>query len=250
MTTRIHAILTKEELDESQLNGKVVVVFDILLATSTITAILHAGAKRVIPVKNKEEALQVYETDVQDGVLVGEYEGKTIEGFLEPNPTKLINKVKNKTVILSTTNGTVALVKSKASKRTYAASLLNSEAVAEDIAALYHDETIILVCSGSSGRFCMEDFYGVGYFISCLQNSLTVDLTDSARAAHLFYQSYSEDSYHVLSQTRVGQFLIRYGFEEELHYISRLSSMNSVPIFTNDSVVLKEDSHVRNSTKN
>lgn len=129
---KIHLLLKKEELDQQKVkDNKIVIVFDILLATSTISSALEFGAKEVIPVLNGREA-QKEVIGRQEGsyVLVGEYEGKTLDGFLSPNPLELRERISGKTVILSTTNGTVALKGASSAKTVYAASLVNNQAVA------------------------------------------------------------------------------------------------------------------------
>jgi 2-phosphosulfolactate phosphatase len=121
MTAKVHVVLKKEELIEEKLEGKIAVVFDILLATSTITTVLHEGAKAVIPVMDGKEALHTASAfSKEEIVLVGEYQGKTIEGFLDPNPSSLKESIPDKTVILSTTNGTVAIRKASEAKKVYA----------------------------------------------------------------------------------------------------------------------------------
>ncbi|MDA3130013.1 2-phosphosulfolactate phosphatase [Aliibacillus thermotolerans] len=64
-------------------------------------------------------------------ILVGEEQGMSIDGFMSPNPVRLKDKVANKTVILATTNGTVALKNAVSAKRLLVASLLNGGAVVE-----------------------------------------------------------------------------------------------------------------------
>lgn len=232
---KLHLLMKKEEIDDQKLNHeKLVVVFDILLATSTITAALAFGAKEVIPVMNGQEAVQYTNKNKnKEYLLIGEYEGNTIEGFLSPNPLTLKKVVSNQSIVLSTTNGTVALKNSQNAKRVYAASILNANAVANHLRQSYKDESVILICSGSSGQFNMEDFYGAGYFIDCLINeSCHLELTDAARSAHHFYFGLKEKCNDILAESNVGKMLIRYGFEEELKFVSNKSIFDVVPIFT------------------
>ncbi|AKM18348.1 MULTISPECIES: 2-phosphosulfolactate phosphatase [unclassified Geobacillus] len=233
--TKVHVVLRKEDIDETALaDAKVAVVFDILLATSSITAALAAGARSVIPVYNAAEAEQVgrrlpggsYE-------LVGESEGRTIAGFHPPAPLFLQTVCPEKTVVLSTTNGTVALRKAMPARAVYAASLLNSPAVSEHIGRSHKEETVIAICAGSSGRFCLEDFYGAGYFVHCLveQGIAAAELSDSAMAAWLFYRQYAseEKAKEVLSASRVGRWMVAYGLEKEIDYINRHGALSVIP---------------------
>src|SRR5699024_7433157 len=96
---------------------KIAVVFDVLLATSSITTCLAYGAKNVIPACEWAEALQeAKKFRPKEICLVGEYNGITIDGFLDPMPLGLQEQVNGKTVVLATTNGTVAIRKSASAK--------------------------------------------------------------------------------------------------------------------------------------
>lgn len=77
MTRKIHVVLKKEDLVMERLAGKIAVVFDIILATSTITAALEQGAEAVIPVYDREEAVEVSSAfPSSSAVLAGEYNGQ------------------------------------------------------------------------------------------------------------------------------------------------------------------------------
>lgn len=236
---RIHLLLKKEEIDEAKIQDKIAVVFDVLLATSTITLGLELGAKAVIPVKRGEEA-QTVSQSMEPGsfLLVGEQEGIALEGFLDPITFRLQEEVAGKTVILSTTNGTVAIRKSAPAKQVYICSLLNGQAVAKKLMQEHAEETIIIVCSGSSGAFCLEDFYGAGYLLDCLVSAGEHEwsLTDSAQAALLFYQGNRADSQAVLQQSAIGQMIGELGFAEEVEYVSQRGIISLVPYLEGSSV--------------
>lgn len=236
---KIHLLFKKEEIDEAKIQGKIAVVFDVLLATSTITVGLHLGAKEVIPVKRGEEAIEEAERrDTGSCLLVGENEGNTIEGFLDPVSFLLNEEVEGKTVILSTTNGTVAIRKAACAKKVFICSLLNGRAVADRLLEEHQDETIIIVCSGSSGSFCLEDFYGAGYLIDCLISGgpQKWTLTDSALAALFFYQGSSLDSNEVLQRSSVGKMIQERGFSREIEFVSQQGIISLVPCLDKDRV--------------
>lgn len=240
---KIHLLLKKEEIDPRRLReNKVAVVLDILLATSTITAALHFGAREVIPVFNGREAEQEAERrEAGNCILVGEYEGRTIDGFLSPNPLRLKDQVEGKTIILSTTNGSVAIKKAAAADRVYVASLLNGAAVAGRIRSLHREETILLICSGSSGEFNMEDFYGAGYVIHCLMQDGKTDweLTDPARAALHFYRGTRHNGEGILKSSRVGKMLVHYGFESEIQFVAREGTIDVVPYLKDQTYIVR-----------
>lgn len=229
----VHLLVKKEDIDEAKLSdNKIAIVFDVLLATSTITSALYHGAKEVIPVLNQEEALkEIKRHDKKETILVGELHGKPIEGFLVPHPNFLKSKVKNKTMILSTTNGTVAIRKASSAKKVYIASILNGASVAKAIQSQHTDETVVVVCSGSSGSLSLDDFYGAGYFLDCLVGDSPHywELTDAARAALLFYRGSVALGDTVLKSSAVGRMLVNYGLDEVIEYVVGRGTMPIAP---------------------
>lgn len=230
---KVHLLLKKEDIDKQKMaDNKIAVVFDVLLATSTIASALEFGAKEVIPVLDGKAAEQEAAGRENDSfVLVGEYQGKTIDGFLSPNPLELKEKIEGKSVILSTTNGTVALKNSAHANAVYAASLLNCKAVANHIIKKYQGETIVVVCSGSSNEFNVEDFLGAGCFIDCLIKRFGAEffLTDSSYAAYSFYHGHNQNSDDILKASRVGRMLSKHGFAKEIEFVSQQNIFNKVP---------------------
>ncbi len=229
---KLHVLLSKEEIDVGKIDsGKVAVVFDILLATTTISALLHYGANEVIPVMDAAEALEIkHRLDETTTILAGELGGRTIEGFSDPLPTHLQHLVKEKTIVLSTTNGTVAVRKVSAAKQVYAASLPNGDAVARKIANDHTDDTVIVVCAGSMGRFSLEDFYGAGYFIHNLLNEKEAwELTDSAKAALFFYQGNEARAEEILTTSATGEMMVRGGLLKDILFSAEKGTIPVVP---------------------
>ncbi|AOV07338.1 2-phosphosulfolactate phosphatase [Sporosarcina ureilytica] len=238
---KLHVLLSKEEVNPEKIDPEtVVIVFDVLLATTTIATVLHYGAKEVIPVMNGEEALKVSEGLQQcAAILTGEYEGRTIEGFVDPLPSILKDSAADKTIVLSTTNGTVAIGNVSKAKNIYAASLVNVRAVARKIAKDHANKKILLVCAGGSmRRFAMEDFYGAGCFIDKLmsQNN-SWELTDSANTALFFYRGNETESKHVLMKSETGKMMLQMGLELDVQFASELGSIDVVPRYENGKMI-------------
>jgi 2-phosphosulfolactate phosphatase len=239
---KLHVVLSKEEIDMGKIDaGKVAVVFDVLLATTTISALLHYGAKRIIPVMDGAEALHMKKIlDDPNVILAGEANGKTIEGFFDPIAARLKDFVAGKTVILSTTNGTVAIRKVASAKKIYAASLLNAAAVGERIIAEHIDDTIIAVCAGSGGQFCLEDFYGAGFFINeLLAKSDSWELTDSAKAALFFYQGNQDRAAEILTASRTGAMMVKQELLADILFASEKGTAPIVPQLEDGKLVLQ-----------
>jgi 2-phosphosulfolactate phosphatase len=238
---KIHLLLKKEDLSEAKLEtgSKIAVVLDVLLATTTITSALEDGAKEVIPVMDSEEALETAKKfNSTHCVVAGELNAKPLDGFVYPSPSLIRKMVKDKTLILSTTNGTVALRKAAAAKKVFIASLVNNPFVAGAVRQEKAD-TIVVVCSGNSSGFSLEDFYGAGHFIDCLlgNNQKQFELTDSALAALLFYQGNKERSKEILASSLVGRMFNRNEGELELQFASQKGTINRIPVLENGKVV-------------
>lgn len=227
---KVHVLLKKEELDAQRLPGRTVVVLDILFATSSIVAALAHGAAEVIPALDGAAA-QAEAAHHAAGrcVLAGELNADTLPGFAHPTPLALLAQdLAGKTLIYSTTNGTVALAKSREAGHVYAAALLNGEAVARHIAQHHADETVLIVCSGSADNFNLEDFYGAGYLVSLFaKQPREHEFTDAALAARLLYERC--EAGECLRSARVGRMMLERRLGREVDFAAQKSLYDVVP---------------------
>jgi 2-phosphosulfolactate phosphatase len=225
---KIHVLLKKEELDSQRLAGKTVVVLDVLFATSSIVTVLANGALEVLPFLEGEAALgESRKRKPGSFVLSGELNAQTLEGFCHPTPLALLGEdVAGRSVLYCTTNGTVAVAKSREASKVYAAALLNGEAMVEHIERTGAGETVLIVCSGSADNFNLEDFYGAGYLVSLFARSKRHELSDAAIAAQLLHDR--SDAYECLSKSRVGRMMLDRGLEPEVRFAARKSAFSVV----------------------
>ncbi len=231
LTAAIHVLLTKEELEGRRLPGTIVVVVDVLFATSSIAVALANGAADVVPALDQSEALAEAAGRAPGSfVLAGELDARMLPGFALPTPLALQEQpLAGKTLIYSTTNGTVAIRKAAAASRVYAAALLNAEAVVEHVARTSAGETVLVACAGSADAFNLEDFYGAGYLVSLLARraGASCQLSDAARAARVLHDR--GDALECLSQSRVGRMMREYGLEREVVFASQKDRLDVVP---------------------
>ncbi len=221
---KIHVLLKKEELDAQRLAGKVVIVLDVLFATSSIVAAIAHGASEVVPTLNGEAAMEASRGRADGSyVLSGELNAVTLPGFAHPTPMSLLEEeLSGKTLIYSTTNGTVAVAKSREADHVFAAALLNGEAMVAHIERRFANETVLIVCSGSADNFNLEDFYGAGYLVSLFaRRSGAHELTDAALAARLLHDG--SDAATCLSASRVGQMMLSRGLRHEVVFAAQKS---------------------------
>jgi 2-phosphosulfolactate phosphatase len=228
--SKIHVLLKKEELDAQRLPDKVVVVLDVLFATTSIVTALAHWAAEVVPTIDRDAALrEASRRPAGSYVLAGELNAVTLTGFAHPTPLALLEQdLAGKTVIYSTTNGTVALSKSQEAAHVFAASLLNAEAVVDRIERTFPNETVLLVCSGSADNFNLEDFYGAGYLVSLFaRHGVPRELSDAAMAAQMLHDG--ADAFECLASSRVGRMMLSRGLEREVRFAARKSCFEVVP---------------------
>lgn len=170
---RVHVAFTPAET----VRAPVAVVVDVLRATSTIVQALASGYRRVLCCAEIEEALELRER-LGEGVLAGERLAQAIPGFdLGNSPAEFVEP-RGETVILTTTNGTRAIVAAAAGAETVlVGSLLNLAAVAD--AARDAGDAVEVVCAGVDGRFTLDDAYCAGRIAGLLGG----ERSDAAEAA-------------------------------------------------------------------
>lgn len=228
---KVHVLLKKQELDGERLPGKVVVVLDILFATTSIVAALAHGATEVVPLVGGEAALaEAKKRERSTYILSGELNAETLPGFCHPTPLALLNEnVANRTLLYCTTNGTVALHKARQADHVYAAALVNGRATVERIVRAHPEDTVLIVCSGSADNFNLEDFYGAGHFVSWLRRLAPerYEPTDAAHAACLLYEH--NDAVEALSRARIGRLMLARGLEPEVRFAAQTDCFAVVP---------------------
>ncbi|MDB6023910.1 MAG: 2-phosphosulfolactate phosphatase [Verrucomicrobiales bacterium] len=186
-------------LKQRDLSQSVCVVFDILRATTSMTNALANGAAAIIPVSEIAQALEVKKQQ-PDVLLAGEREGLRIRAAqtgsidfdLGNSPREFTaDKVRGKTIVMTTTNGTRALNACVGAKQIFIASFLNLRALAQ---ALHGTENLLLVCAGTFEEAAYEDTLGAGALADFLWNDFSVGhISDSSQMAREIYLSAERD---------------------------------------------------------
>lgn len=239
--------------DASELSGKTAIVIDVLRATTTIVAALEHGARRVIPVATVEDAKQLREKSPapETVLLAGERNMKLIPGFnLGNSPLEFSEQiVGDKTIILTTTNGAQALVRSRAAETIFVSALTNARAVA--LAALDKGKDVEIICSGTELHFSLEDTLCAGYIVhEILAVSPETRLTDGARTALLVYTTYGPDMNVAIKRSEHAQALINEGFSADVAWCGTLNQSSVVPVCRNNSITLDNSNFVSSTDVN
>ena len=235
------------QFDELQLREKNIIVIDVLRASSTITIALNNGAREVIPVANIESAVKISGSLFGEVTLRGgERNGKIIEGFnLGNSPMEYSETaVKGKSIIYCTTNGSVAMAKSRYARTLAVGSFINLTATTDFIRN--ENKDFLFICAGranSIGNFSLEDVVCSGMMIQNLlkADSLEVELSDSAKAAHALSKSFGRSILKMLKTSEHGKYLIGIGFAEDLKICAQVDSVPVLPILSGSVIKLKKE---------
>jgi len=170
---RVDVVFTPDEAGAAPTG----IVIDVIRATSTICQALASGYERAFCTAGVEEARALRDT-LGEGVLGGERKAVRIPGFDLGNSPREYLAPTAKTLVLSTTNGTRAVVAAaERCDRVLVASLLNLSAVVE--AARHVDEDVLVVCAGVQGTLALDDAFVAGRIVELLG----WERTDTAEAA-------------------------------------------------------------------
>jgi 2-phosphosulfolactate phosphatase len=211
-----------------------VIVIDVLRATSVILHAMSEGASEVLPLASIEEALQMAKAFPRGSVLLGgERESGNIPGFdLGNSPRDYVaEKVKEKKLILTTTNGTKAFHLVSSGKEILVGSFFNIGAVAQR--CLESGKDLLIFASGDEGNFSLEDTICGGMLIDLIteKRKKSISLTDASRCAQILYQKFKNNLLEAFHLSRHGRELMNRGFEDDLAYCAQIDINSLVPIF-------------------
>jgi len=218
--TILHSPEQWRAIPAEQLSGSVAVVIDVIRATSTITTALAQGAAGVLPVARVEDAF-AWKAQNPEAILAGERGGVPLEGFdLGNSPRDFLRKrVKNRLVILTTTNGTQALAACVGARAVLAACLLNVDAVAAQLQEL--GPPWLVVCAGCNGFFGVDDAIVAGALAEALEQDHAF--------VHL-WRSVRKELPEVLLGSEAGRELQKAGLGGDVAYCARVSRLSVVPM--------------------
>jgi 2-phosphosulfolactate phosphatase len=241
---RIDACLTPTALAPGEVQGRSVFVIDILRATTSMCAALSHGAKAIIPVASTEEALRLAQTiGSADVILAGEQNCVRIPGFqLGNSPLEMREPVvRGKTIIVTTSNGTKALLACQGAHSVYPSAAVNLSAAAEKAReVLSTDKQLIVVCAGREGAFALDDAYCAGRLIAEILGDRKPrrGLNDAAIACLDLVRRYGTYWARPLAYSRAGRELIKLGFGDDLREAARLDAYPVLPYFHERRVTL------------
>jgi 2-phosphosulfolactate phosphatase len=211
----VHVVFTPGEAAPAAVG----IVVDVLRATSTITQALASGYERVLCCSEIEDALAL-RAELPDSLLGGERNAVRVEGFDAGASPREFLEVRARTLILSTTNGTRAILETaQRCDRVLLGSLLNLSAVG----AAVEGDDVVVVCAGFQGGFALDDAYCAGRIVQLLEG----ERTDAAVAADLLARAFPTALDGLNARTYGPP-----GLEEDIAYCAQEDLLDVVPLLT------------------
>jgi 2-phosphosulfolactate phosphatase len=212
---RVHVAFTPAEAAAAPLG----VVVDVMRATSTIAQALASGYRRVLCCSEIEEAQRLRAELGDEAITGGEREANRIEGFDAGASPREFREPRAETLILSTTNGTRAVVAAAAScGEVVLGSLLNLDAVAAHAQA--RGEDAVILCAGYKDEFAIDDAYCAGRIVALLD----ADRSDAAKASEVIAARYPNAIDGINARTYGPP-----GLEEDIAWCAQVSVLDVVP---------------------
>jgi 2-phosphosulfolactate phosphatase len=206
----------------------IVVVIDVLRATSAICAAFHHGVKKMIPVATLEEA---FEYKKEGYIVAAERKGQIVEGFKIGNSPLVYQngEYKDKTIVITTTNGTQSIHVARKANTVVIGSFINLNALAQWL--IEQKRNVLLLGSGWKETFCLEDTICAGAFVDLLLNSGHFRSEhDSSIAAKYLYLSARDNIFGYLKASSHRRRLKALNLNEDIKYCLTPNQSTVIPI--------------------
>jgi 2-phosphosulfolactate phosphatase len=237
MTTRrsVQVHLTPALVTPDRLAGGVAVVIDVLRATTTMVHALASGCDGVRPCATVEEARHLADHMPAGKVLLcGERDGMPLPGFDAGNSPREFTcaRCKGVVVVLTTSNGTRALLHAAGAARVLVAAFTNYSAVCEQLKG--ERRPIHIVCAGESGGVALEDTILAGAIVDYLVRLPDVDVDDGARLAWDCFEHHGPHLEESLRLASGGVRLHLLGYDDDVRVCARVDAFHLVPELRKD----------------
>ncbi len=209
--------LTPQLAPPDKLAGGVAVVIDVMRATTTILHALAAGCSMVRPCAEVEEARELADSLRAGRVLLGgERGGKPLPGFEVGNSPREYTaaRCRGAVLVLTTSNGSRALLYASAADRVLVAAFVNYSAVCEQLRR--ETRPIHIVCAGDGGAVALEDALLAGALVDFLSDLGSMKLNDGARLAWDAFAQHGRVLEGALAVGAGGRRLKELGYEDDI----------------------------------
>ena len=241
---RLDVAFSPRELIASEVADRTVLVVDVLRATTTICAALHHGARAVVPAADAEDATRLQEVlGPSDVVLAGERNLVRIPGFrLGNSPGEMTEDVvRGKTLVMTTTNGTGALLGAAGAREVIVAAAVNLTVAGEYARQTLNErDDLLILCAGRDHGFGFDDAFIAG----CLAvralggRRRRKGLNDAALVSVDLVIRYRDRIERALALSRAGRELTARGFGDDVTAAAAVDAHPVLPVFQDRRILL------------
>lgn len=228
----LYTSLSPSLLNLYDVSNSIVVIIDVLRATSTIATALHNGAKCVIPVDSVAKCIQLGKQI--NGITAGERDGKVAEGLTYGNsPFEYPREfIEGKTLVLTTTNGTklLQMALDKGAPQIITGSFPNLSSVCNFL--VEQNKPVLLGCAAWKDRVNIEDTLFAGAVINRIKKSFTINC-DASQMAEILYKDAKKDLYDFMRLKNASHYhrLSGYGLEKDIRYCLTQDVADVLPVY-------------------
>lgn len=236
---KIDVILLPKEATAIDLADTVCIVLDIFRATTSIVTAIANGCTRIAPALSIEDA-QTLANQMGPVLFAGERQSIKIDGYDFGNsPFEFCkDSVKDKSIVMTTTNGTIAIKAAQGAYRTLIGSFVNAKAVCTQ--AKQYGKDVVIVCAGTDGLFSLEDTLCAGLLVELLGAESDLIMTDSAHGALLMYTAAKDNLIATAVKSRNGKRLQNLNRMDDVKYCFHTDLFNIVPHYVKGKIVLED----------
>ena len=247
--TDLDVLFTPAALRPERLAGRTVAVIDVLRSSATVATALANGARAVVPAADLGEAGRLAATLDPDTVLIGgDRNGEPLQGYDAGNsPARYTaDAVRDRTVVLTTQNGTPALAAARAAETAVVATFLNASRAAAFLhSAARAGRPVTLLCAGDGGRVALEDVLCAGMLLSrFLQPADVARLGDAAQMAFSLYAGSHGRLPTALAGSAGARRLHALGLGDDVAACTRVDALDALPFLHDGKVVIDEAERV------
>jgi len=233
---RLDVFFTPGQVKPGDLAGRLVAVVDVLRASTSIATALGNDARTIIPLEGADEVIVRSKDFTRSQIILsGEHRMMPIPGFDVGNSPQAFTRevVEDKTILITTTNGTRALLGVQGARDIVIASYVNFTAVLTLMkVAAGTDTDIAIVCASEEGSFTLEDAACAGRYVRAIpKRGDSVQVNDAASASVLIEKKYGDNIAKVFKESTHGQALQAAGFGDDLAACAEVDAYPVVPIY-------------------
>ena len=233
---KIDVCLTPELIHLYDIKSRVVVVVDVLRATTSMVTALANGVRRVRAYADLKACRIMKRSGY---VIAGEREGKKVEDFdLGNSPLNYLDDAYlGEQLAITTTNGTLAIDKSRHAHEVIIGALVNLEAVVNYLKS--QEKDVLIFCAGWKGKVNMEDTLFAGAVVDAMGDSFEPEC-DAAHISKLIYNNAKDDIFSYLENASHVKRLNGFNIEKDIKFCLSLNKYDIIPELIGEDLVIKQ----------